>query len=47
MKMYKGYQIERITRVDWNIYKDGKFVGHTRTMKEAKALVDLIDREFL
>ena len=51
MKEYKGYKIERITRLDWIIRdSDGETIyteegrPSTRTLKEAKELIDRLSK---
>lgn len=51
MKEYKGYTIEKITRNDWMIKdQNGDLVRTsddrptTRTLKEAKALIDIVGK---
>ena len=52
MKEYKGYTIERITRCDWMITdQNGELVRTpedrptTKTLREAKELIDIVERE--
>ena len=51
MKEYKGYTIERITRLDWMVRNNNGEVimteegrATTRTLREAKALVDKLSK---
>lgn len=51
MKEYKGYMIEKITRNDWMIKdQNGDLVRTpddrptTRTLREAKALIDIVGK---
>lgn len=45
--MYKGYEIKKVTKCDWIIYKEGKWSNlngdagcFPKTLKEAKARID-------
>lgn len=49
MKAYKGYEIEKITRNTFLVYKDGEMIdlwsmnGHyPKTYKEAKSMIDAL-----